>query len=269
MFSEKHLNQYTGMEKKSMLSLIAILLFFSSCRVGKQLAYFQDLNENTAKVQQVRVAAENPLRLQSDDQVQIVISSVSPEAAQLFNMMGSAIVSGTSSQMMQSIYTVSPSGNVTIPGIGDVHIAGLTTDQAKAVVREAVAPYLKDVVVSATLVNFRVTIMGEVMRPSTLQVAGEKINVLEALGMAGDLTVFAKRNNIKVIRKAGDKVEVAHLDLNNSEVMRSPYYNLRQNDVVYVEPIKRKGLQTEGLNVIIPIVTSFISLGIVALTRLK
>lgn len=257
------------MKTKLMISLTVVLLFMMSCKTGKQLAYFQDLNENAEKVQQVRTAAENPLRLQPDDQVQIVISSISPEAAQLFNLMGSAIVSGTASQMMQSVYTISPSGNVTIPGIGDIKIAGLTTDQAKAVVKEAVAPYLKDAVVSATLINFRVTIMGEVLRPSTLQVAGEKMNVLEALGMAGDLTVFAKRNNIKVIRKSGDKVEVAHLDLNSSEVMRSPFYNLRQNDIVYVEPIKRKGLQAENLNVVIPIITSFISLGIVALSRLR
>jgi polysaccharide export outer membrane protein len=109
--------------------------------------------------------------------------------------------------------------------------------------------------------------MGEVVRPSTFQVAGEKINVLEAIGMAGDLTVFAKRSNVKVIRKAADKVEVAHLNLNNSSVMRSPFYNLRQNDVVLVEPGKRKGLQAEGLNIIVPAATSMLSLIIVALTR--
>lgn len=258
------------MKKRDVVLLLSMGLFFGSCKSGKQLAYFQDLNSETAKVQQVRIAAENPLKLQSDDQVQIVISSISPEAAQLFNLMGSAITSGgAGSQVLQSIYTISPSGNVTIPGIGDIKIAGLTTDQAKIAVRDAVVPFLKDAVVSTTLMNFRVTIMGEVTRPSTLQITGEKINVLEALGMAGDLTVFAKRNNIKVIRKAGDKVEVANLDLNSSEVMRSPFYNLRQNDVVYVEPVKRKGLQSENLNVIIPIVTSFISLGIVAISRLK
>jgi polysaccharide export outer membrane protein len=111
--------------------------------------------------------------------------------------------------------------------------------------------------------------MGEVARPITLQVAGERMNLLEALGMAGDLTVFAKRNTIKVLRKASDKVEVATLDLNSSDIMRSPYYNLKQNDIVYVEPLKRKGAQTQNLNILIPIITSFISLGIVALTSLK
>ena len=257
---------------KSLLILWVFIFFFSSCRTGKELALFQDLNsEQDAKVQQVRTAAFDPLRLQTDDQLQIVISSISPEASQLFNLMGSAVITGNnnSTQNMQSVYTVSPSGNITIPVIGDVKVAGLTTDEAKAEIKKVVSEYLKDAVISVALINFRVTVMGEVARPSTFQVAGEKINVLEAIGMAGDLTVFAKRSNIKVIRKAADKVEVAHLNLNNSSVMRSPFYNLRQNDVVLVEPGKRKGLQAEGLNIIVPAATSILSLIIVALTRFR
>ncbi len=256
---------------KSLLLPLALLLLFSSCRTGKELALFQDLNsEQGAKVQQVRTSAFDPLRLQTDDQLQIVISSISPEASQLFNLMGSAVITGNNNtQNMQSVYTVSPSGNITIPVIGDVKVGGLTTDEAKAEIKKVVSEYLKDAVISVTLINFRVTVMGEVNRPSTFQVAGEKINVLEAIGMAGDLTVFAKRNNIKVIRKAADKVEVAHLNLNNSSVMRSPFYNLRQNDVVLVEPGKRKGLQAEGLNIIVPAATSVLSLIIVALSRLR
>lgn len=247
------------------------LLIMASCRTGKDLALFQDLNnEETDKTQEVRVAAFDPLRLQTDDQLQIVISSISPEAQQLFNLMGSAVITGerNTTQNIQSVYTVSPSGNITIPVIGEVNVAGFSTDEAKAEIKKAVNEYLKDAVISVTLINFRVTVMGEVNRPSSFQVAGEKINVLEAIGMAGDLTVFAKRSNIKVIRKAGDKVEVAHLNLNNSSVMRSPFYNLRQNDVVLVEPGKRKGLQAEGLNIIVPATTSIISLIIVALSRL-
>jgi len=248
-----------------------LLVITASCRTGKDLALFQDLNnEETDKTQEVRVAAFDPLRLQTDDQLQIVISSISPEAQQLFNLMGSAVITGerNTTQNIQSVYTVSPSGNITIPVIGEVKVAGLSTDEAKAEIKNAVSEYLKDAVISVTLINFRVTVMGEVNRPSSFQVAGEKINVLEAIGMAGDLTVFAKRSNIKVIRRAGDKVEVAHLNLNNSSVMRSPFYNLRQNDVVLVEPGKRKGLQAEGLNIIVPATTSVISLIIVALSRL-
>lgn len=258
--------------RKSHLSFFIIVTMSSliSCRTGKELALFQDLNNTeTSKVQQVRTAAFDPLRLQPDDQLQIVISSISPEASQLFNLMGSAVITGNNTQNMQSVYSVSPSGNITIPVVGDIKVAGLTTDEAKVEIKKAVNEYLKDAIISATLINFRVTVMGEVARPSTFQVAGEKINVLQAIGMAGDLTVYAKRTNIKVIRKAGDKVEVAHLNLNNSSVMRSPFYNLRQNDVVLIEPGRRKGLQAEGLNIIIPAATSILSLIIVAITRFR
>ena len=241
---------------------VLLLAGFASCRATKELALFQDLNaQQDARVQQVRTAAFDPLRLQTDDQMQIVISSISPEASQLFNLMGSAVITGnnnTNTQNIQSVYTVSPSGNITIPVIGDVKVAGLTTDEAKAEIKKVVSEYLKDAVISVSLINFRVTVMGEVNKPSSF---------LEAIGMAGDLTVFAKRTNIKVIRKAADKVEVAHLNLNNSSAMRSPFYNLRQNDVVLVEPGKRKGLQAEGLNIIVPAATSILSLIIVALSR--
>ena len=257
---------------KSSLIFIVILSALSSCRTGKELALFQDLNseDNTGQTQEVRAAAFDPLRLQTDDQLQIVISSISPEASQLFNLMGSAVITGNNNQTqnMQSVYTVSPTGNITIPVVGEISVAGLTTDEAKDEIKKAVSEYLKDAVISVSLINFRVTVMGEVSRPASFQVIGEKINVLEAIGMAGDLTVFAKRSNIKVIRKAGDKVEVAHLNLNNSSAMRSPFYNLRQNDIVLVEPGKRKGLQAEGLNIIVPAITSVISLAIVALSRL-
>lgn len=257
--------------KPSLISIV-ILSVLSSCRAGKELALFQDLNaeDNTGQTQEVRAAAFDPLRLQTDDQLQIVISSISPEASQLFNLMGSAVVTGNNNltQNMQSVYTVSPTGNITVPVVGEVKVTGLTTDEAKDEIKKAVSEYLKDAVISVSLINFRVTVMGEVLRPSTFQVAGEKINVLQAIGMAGDMTVFAKRSNVKVIRKAGDKVEVAHLNLNNSSAMRSPFYNLRQNDIVLVEPGKRKGLQAEGLNIIVPAITSVISLAIVALSRL-
>ena len=247
---------------RSSIFITGIIVVAFSCRATKELALFQDLNaQQDARVQQVRTAAFDPLRLQTDDQMQIVISSISPEASQLFNLMGSAVITGnnnTNTQNIQSVYTVSPSGNITIPVIGDVKVAGLTTDEAKAEIKKVVSEYLKDAVISVSLINFRVTVMGEVNKPSSFQ---------EAIGMAGDLTVFAKRTNIKVIRKAADKVEVAHLNLNNSSAMRSPFYNLRQNDVVLVEPGKRKGLQAEGLNIIVPAATSILSLIIVALSR--
>lgn len=250
------------------ITLCVFAFFASSCGTGKKLAFFKDLNSDDSKKQEVRTAAEAPLRLQSDDQVQVVVSSISPEAAIMFNLMGTSVMNGANTpQMMQSVYTITPSGNITIPGIGDIKVAGLTTDEAKLAIKNVVAEYLKDAVISVTLVNFRITVMGEVARPATYPVGGEKINVLQALGMAGDMTVYGNRANVKVFRKGADRIEVGTLNINNSNVMRSPFYDLRQNDVVLVEPTKRKGLQADGLNIIVPAATSILSLIIVAITR--
>lgn len=246
---------------KLLVGLLAISVTLFSCGVGKQLAYLQDLTDTT-RIQEVRIAATEPLKLQPDDQVQVTITSKSPEGAALFAMMGTNITSGTTNQMVQNVYTISSKGTITVPLIGDLVIGGLTTEQAKEVVQKEAVEYVKDAMVGLSLMNFRITVMGEVAHPTTLQVAGEKVNVLEALGMAGDLTVFGKRNNIKVIRKAGDKVEVAHLNLNNSKVMRSPFYNLKQNDIVYVEPVKRKGFAAETSLGLLPTILSIATVGL-------
>jgi polysaccharide export outer membrane protein len=257
---------------KQLLFFAMLGLIFSSCHTGKQLAFFQDLHSEAGKKQDVRIAAYEPLRLQADDQVQVVVSSsLSPETAVMYNLPGTSVMSGAANtpQMMQSVYMVSPSGNITIPGIGDIKVAGLTIDEVKNTIKDAIIEYLKDAVITVTLVNFKITVMGEVARPATYTVAGEKITVLQALGMAGDLTIYAKRGAIKVYRKAEDKVEVGTLNINNSSVMRSPFYNLRQNDVIVVEPFRKKGLQADNLNIFIPAISSLISLTIVALTRFR
>lgn len=228
------------------------------------MPYLQDVNDTT-RIQQLRTAAFEPLRLLQDDQVQVTITSRDPEGTKQFSMIGTSIVSGTTNQIVQNVYTINSGGSINIPLLGEIAIAGLTTEEARLKIQEEAIQYVKDAMVGLNLMNFRVTVMGEVARPSTLQVAGEKVNILEALGMAGDLTVFGKRANVKVIRKTGDKVEVGHVNLNNSKLLTSPFYNLRQNDIVYVEPFKRKASVAERSLEIVPIALSVLTLVVLAL----
>lgn len=254
---------------------IGLLLFLTSCQTSKQLAYFKDLTD-TAEVQTVNQHPYESLRLQGDDQVQVTISSTSPEASQYFNLMSavptSSIAGPTISQPSQNflnIYTVSPKGFITLPVLGDIYVMGLTTEELKKTLGQKLLPYLKDAVVSVRLTNFKVTVIGEVSRPVIVPVAGERINVLEAIGAAGDMTLFGQRYNVKVVRKNSDgNLDVAHLNFNSSKALQSPYFQLKQNDVVYVEPSKKKGLMAENLNIWIPVITSTISLIIIAISRL-
>lgn len=253
------------------LVILITIQWLTGCQNSKQIAYFQDLKD-TSKVQVVPQHPYEPLKLMVDDQVQITISSTSPEAAQFFNLAAAttgqttvstgAATGGVSSPAQNniSVYTVSNTGNITLPVIGDMHVIDLTTEQVKQNVIEKVAPYLKDAIVSVKLVNFKVTVIGEVGRPVNLPISGERFTVLEAIGASGDMTVYAHRYNVKVMRNGPEGVEVAHLNFNTSKILQSPFYQLKQNDIVYVEPAKSKGFRSESIAVIVPVMASFVSL---------
>ncbi|HSC53206.1 MAG TPA: polysaccharide biosynthesis/export family protein [Phnomibacter sp.] len=261
-----------------LLLSVSLLLFLASCKNSKQLAYFQDLSD-TSRVQAVQLAPHEPLRLQPDDQVQITISSTSPEAAQFFNLMTATPVAGVAgigvtganmpSQSFANVYAVNQLGHVSLPVLGDLTVVGLSTEELKAKISGELKDYLKDAVVAVRLTNFKVTVIGDVQKPIVVPVEGERINVLEALGAAGDMTVYANRFNVKVVRKTGNQMEVAHLNFNTSKAMQSPYFQLRQNDVIYVEPNKNKGMLGESWQIWVPVVTSFLSLLIVAITSAR
>ncbi len=212
-----------------------------------------------------------------DDQVQISISSTSPEAAQFFNLTPATVGTtgtmgiATPSATIMSVYSVSAHGNITLPVLGDMQVLGLTSEELKQKVYTALTPYLKDAVVSVKIVNFKVTVIGEVTRPVVVPVNGERLNVLEAIGAAGDMTPYSYRFNVKVLRKTADGTEVGHLNFNTSNMLLSPFYQLRQNDVVYVEPNKNKAFSetVPTIQRLVAIVTTAVVLIITISSRFK
>jgi polysaccharide biosynthesis/export protein len=247
-----------------------------SCQTSRELPYFKDLPE-TKPVSKIDTRPYEPLKLQPNDELQITISSASPEASHFFNLAAtnsSVPFSGTTasvsnpSQGFNNLYRVSFNGNITMPVLGDMKIVGLTTEQVKLNVMERLKDYLKDALVTVNLTNFKVTVIGEVNKPVVVPVNGQTINVLEAVGASGDMTVFGIRKNVKVIRKLPDgTTEVALLDFNKSDVMQSPYFQLKQNDIVYIQPNKSKGLQGTRSSIWIPVVTTLISVAAIIIAR--
>jgi polysaccharide biosynthesis/export protein len=265
------------MRKKKSFYIVTILFaIFSlySCKTSRQLPYFKDLPD-TAAVSKINTLPYEPLKLQTNDEVQVTISSTSPEASQFFNLMAitpSPSASGTmttnQSQGYINLYRVSGNGFITLPVLGDIMAAGFTTEELKSNISEKLKDYLKDAVVIARLTNFKVTVIGEVGQPVVIPVNGQTINVLEAIGAAGDMTVFGIRNNVRVIRKLPDgNTEVAILNFNKSDLLKSPYFQLKQNDIVYVQPNKSKGILGTRTNVWLPIVTGIISIAAIIITR--
>jgi polysaccharide biosynthesis/export protein len=242
------------------------------CSVSKQLPYFTDLPENKS-VTSINTVPYEPLRLQANDEVQITITSTTPEAAQFFNLPSvspSPLPGGLAgeSQGYNNLYRISSTGKITMPVLDTLQAAGLTIEELKASIGGKLKNYLKDAVVTAKLTNFKVTVIGEVGKPLVIPVSGQTINVLEAVGAAGDLTVYGLRRNVRVIRKLPDgKTEIAVLNLNKSDVFKSPYFQLKQNDIVYIEPNRNKAVSGTKASVWIPIVTSLLYVGAIILSR--
>ena len=265
------------MLKKNFIYTFVILpamVAMFSCSTSRQLPYFNDLQE-TSLVNKISTLPYEPLKLQANDEVQVTISSTSPEASQFFNLVAvtpSTSFDGTTtssqSQGYLNLYRVSASGFITLPVLGDIQAAGLTTEELKSNISEKLKEYLKDAVVTARLTNFKVTVIGEVGSPVVIPVNGQTINVLEAVGAAGDMTVFGIRKNVKVIRKLPDgTTEVALLNFNKANVLQSPWFQLKQNDIVYVQPNKSKGILGTKTSVWVPLVTSILYIAAIIITR--
>jgi polysaccharide export outer membrane protein len=218
------------------------LLIFSSCKPARDLTYFSDLDQQKEYSQSITNLQE--ARIQANDLLSIVVTSLSPEANSLFNRgampavgtSGTAAVSGyANSNSFNESYLVDKNGQIDFPVLGKITVAGLTRNQAKDIISKQLEKYLKEPIVYVRQLNFSITVIGEVKSPATFSIPSERINILEALGKAGDMTPYGRRDNVLVIREQEGQRTLARLNLNSKEVINSPYFYLRQNDVVYVE----------------------------------
>lgn len=241
------------------LSLSAILL---ACSPQRDLVYFSNLSE----VANSPIKNETELKLQKNDQLNVSVSTLNPEYNVLFASSGN--VSSNSNSAGKTTIRVSNKGTINLPLLGELNVEGLKIEEAQALITQELSKQIKKPVVSVELVNFKITVIGEVNKPATLTVPGDQLNLLEALGMAGDMTVYGKRHNVLVIRETNGVRNMTRLNLNDKNVYESPYFQLKQNDIVYVEPDKSKEKQFSPNNRALPIITACISAVAVLATAL-
>ena len=263
-------------------TIIFVLSFFlfTSCRTtNNTITYFQDLDSRSAEI--VGEVADYALRIVPDDQLSITVSGTDPKAVAAFNMPLTSYLSAedtyVSSTPVLHTYLVSPEGNIDFPVLGRLHVAGMTRSELTDMLTEKISAYAKSPIVTIQIRNFKVSVLGEVNRPGTITVSHERLSVLDALSMAGDLTIYGNRNNVLLIRDNNVKKEYHRFDLTSSETLTSPYYYLQQNDILCVEPNKaRKGnaqySQNGQFNVslastIISALSVLVSLGIALLVK--
>lgn len=257
------------------LSVVGLVLLFSSCAEQRNLVYFDDIQQSDA-YQQAITNAHEP-KIQKGDIMSITVSTLDPTSNALFNT--GAVIQGTNPQLSSTSaagstnlgkegYLVGNDGNINFPVIGKINLQGLTLTEAHEKMRNEVSKYVKEPILNIRYLNFKVTVIGEVTRPTTFTVDNEKINVLEALGRAGDMTPFGMRENVLVIREVDGKRNMARLDLNSSTAFQSPYFYLQQNDIVYVEPSEMKGRQANRNPNSVPIIMGLLSIATIIITRL-
>lgn len=212
-------------------SVIAFLV--GSCGSKKDIVYFQDTTAFETLV------GENNFepKFKVDDEISIFVSTLNPEASVPFNLFRRLGESGTqAADESQVNYLVDKRGEIDFPVIGKIQVVGLSPEELRQLLQERLSEYLKDPIINIRLRNFTVTLLGEVNQPGTYPVIGEQITILEALGLAGDMTIKGQRNNVMVIRDFNGTKVYNRIDIRSKKAMDSPVYYLTQNDVVYVEP---------------------------------
>lgn len=238
------------MRTKKIIAGFVVLLSLAGCTSYKNVPYMQ----NPDVVNSYRDSL--PLydaKIMPKDLLSITVNTTDPEAAAPFNLtvqtpLNAALTNiNTTTQPSLQQYLVNNEGQIDFPVIGRLTVGGLTKNQVEDLIRAKLMPYLKETpIVTVRMANYKISVMGEVNRPGIFTVSNEKVNVLEALAMAGDMTVYGVRDNVKLVREdATGKREIITLNLNDASLILSPYYYLRQNDIIYVSPNKTKARNSD------------------------
>ncbi|MBB1150357.1 MULTISPECIES: polysaccharide biosynthesis/export family protein [unclassified Myroides] len=221
--------------------LITTTVFLTSCASRESMVYYQNIEEVLAKNNTVE---QFETYLQPDDLLMIIVSAQDREAAEPFNLVNTMLTNlnnpaGTGSAQQQ-LYLVDNKGNIEFPVLGTVKISGLTKKQAIDYLTTEISKYIIRPIVNMRIMNYKITVQGEVNRPGIHTVVSERLTLADAIALSGDLTVYGKRDNILVIREVDGKRIPYRVDMTKADFITSPYYYLNQNDIVYVEPNKTK-----------------------------
>ncbi len=232
------------MKKYSNLILVLLVALATSCSAPKNVAYLWNSDDVDLSQSQYLYDA----KIMPKDVLTITVNTVNPEAAAPFNLTVPTSFNNQSrstySQPILQTYLVDNEGTIDYPVLGRIKVGGLTKRECETMIHDKIKPYLnanEKPVVTVRMSSYSISVLGEVARPGSYQVSREKINILEALAQAGDLTIYGVRENVKLIREdSKGKKQIYHINLNDANLLTSPYYYLQQNDIVYVEPNKVK-----------------------------
>lgn len=249
------------------LKIIIVLLVCgicaASCVSQRKLSYLRDVTEASADSINQTFTSQKENHIAKGDLLSIFVNALDIQAVQAFNLpvanvqnLGARQVSAAVGGGSLQGYWVDPEGNIDFPVLGKLHVEGLTTTMLKDTLTQLISRSVKDPIVNINFMNFYVTVLGEVKNPGRHAVNSQGMTIFEALGLAGDMTIYGKRNNVLVSREVDGKMEFARLNLNDQAIFASPYYHIRQNDVIYVEPNNARAISSQNIPLYLSMVTT-------------
>lgn len=235
----------------------------TSCVSQRKLSYLRDVTAASADSINQTYTSLKENRIAKGDLLSIFVNALDVEAVRAFNLpvanvqnLGAKTVSASAGGGSLQGYWVDPEGNIDFPVLGKLHVEGMSAMQLKDTLTTLVSQSVKDPIININFLNFFVTVLGEVKNPGRHPVTSQGMTILDALGLAGDMTIYGKRNNVLITREIDGKLEFARLNLNDQSIFASPYYHIRQNDVIYVEPNTARAITSQNIPFYMSVVTT-------------
>lgn len=250
--------------------LLACVLLSTSCISQRKLSYLRDVTEASADSINKTYVSQKANYITKGDVLSIFVNALDAEAVMAFNLPVANVQNITAKHVTAASgggsvqgYWVDPEGEIDFPVLGKLYVEGMTTTMLKDTLTQLISRSVKDPIVNVGILNFTVTVLGEVKNPGRHIVSDQGLTIFDALGLAGDLTIYGKRNNVLVSREVDGKMEFARLNLNDQAIFASPYYHIRQNDVIYVEPNNARSISSQNIPLYLSMITTLGSMATV------
>jgi len=261
------------MKLRQLIVLGVVAVMAAGCVTQKQLMYMSDANPAKADSLNAHFTPQTEMIIRNGDALTIFVTALDKEAVALYNLptlvYNSPGASHVQTTPMMQYYTVDENGNIEMPVLGLLHVAGLKRTEVEALVKTRLETQVVNPMVQVNVIGAKVSVLGEVTRPGAVPMNQGRLTILEAIAQAGDLTPFGQRNDVLVTREVDGKVEMARVDLRSADLITSPYYYLQQNDVVYVSPNKVRAVSSTNSGLWLSIVSTALSAATVIVTVVK
>jgi len=252
----------------ALLALVAVVS--SSCVTQKRMTYLREVTAQAADSVNRHFVPSAEITIKPADALTIFVTALDNEAVAPFNLSTVTINDITSTQVktnpMLLTYRVDENGDIEMPVIGKLHVAGLVRAEAELLIKETLEKQVVNPMVQVNLVNAKVSVLGEVARPGTVNISNGRLTILEALAAVGDMTPYGRRDNLLISREVDGKMEFARIDMTSQDLLTSPYYYLQQNDVIYVSPNKVRAISSANLSLWLSTVSTLASAATVIVT---